>query len=320
MPNINIAYASDNNFAQHLAVSIVSLIKNLHDTTDKLCIYILDGGISLENRKKIQQLEPSNKTSQIKFIPIQSATIFNEFNVFNERYPISIYYRLSLPYLLPEIDKIIYIDCDTVVMSSIKELWEIEMNNVPLLAVEEPFRLNAKRLKLLKLDEDAPYFNSGVLVLDLAWLRTHHCYDDFREIANTFQHQLLYPDQDILNIYFQKLWKPIHPKFNAFFFVLQKKYINAYRSYSPRLIKEAIKTPVIIHFNQTPKPWEYGCLDYRKKTYCRYLKCTDFRKDKIETRRDVEFLIYLKSKIFFYLENHFPFVVNIYQKIDSNKG
>ncbi|MBD3805965.1 glycosyltransferase family 8 protein [Sulfuricurvum sp.] len=315
MNNINIAYASDNNFVQHLAVSIASLIKNHHDITNKLCIYILDGGISLENRKKIQQLEPSNKTTQIRFILIQSANFFNEFNVFNERYPISIYYRLSLPNLLSEVDKIIYLDCDTVVISSIKELWEIETNNAPLLAVEEPFPLNAKRLILLGLDVDAPYFNSGVLVLNLAWMRTHRCYDDFRKIANTFQHRLLYPDQDILNIYFQKLWKPINPKFNAFFFVLQKKYINAYRSYSPILIKEAIKTPVIIHFNQTPKPWEYGCLDYRKKLYYRYLKCTDFWKDKIGTRSDMKFLVYLKNKIFFYLENNFPFVVNIYKKL-----
>lgn len=315
MSNINIAYAADNNFAQHLAVSIASLIKNHHDINSNLCIYILDGGISIENRKKIQQLEALNKTTKLIFIYIEPNS-FGGFNVFNERYPISIYYRLSLPYLLPDTNRIIYLDCDTVVTSDIKELWDIGMNDFPLLAVEEPISLNLSRLPSLGLNENSAYFNSGVLVLDLTWMRTHKCNEKFQEIADKFHHQLRYPDQDILNIYFQKSWKPIAPKFNAFFFVLQKKYINNYKSYSPILIKEAMNYPIIIHFNQTPKPWEYGCIDLRKKLYFQYLTYTDFSDKQFTIINNTKLFIYIKSKIYFFLENNLPFLIKFYEKIN----
>lgn len=70
--------------------------------------------------------------------------------------------RAALPFLFPELDRILSLDCDTIVDKDISELWAVDLNGCYFAAVPEPE---------LSLIMNTPYANSGVMVMDLQLLR-----------------------------------------------------------------------------------------------------------------------------------------------------
>ena len=155
-------------------------------------------------------------------------------------------YRLYLPRLL-EGDKVLYLDCDVVCELDIAELWDAPLGGLALGAVREqgihgwPVAVKRKVALLgLKLDE---YFNSGVLAIDLRWLR-----DNGRDLAAEFAAFQLnhpadpFPDQDFLNWTYQSRCCLLPEKFNRMVSCLE----NA---------TESATQPAILHFSGN-KPWQ----------------------------------------------------------------
>lgn len=117
-----------------------------------------------------------------------------------DRYPQQIYYRLIAPLMLPkDLDRILYLDVDTVVLHSLRGLYEMDFadnlyigctHTRPLLT-----KLNQARLQSEKAQQ---YINTGVLMLNLPLLRQSVDLDEIRTYANAHKHALILPDQDIL--------------------------------------------------------------------------------------------------------------------------
>ena len=132
---MNIAFSSDNNYAPYLSISILSILKKNKDI--EIHFYILDFGIKENNKKIIEDIiKIYNK--KIKFIPISEKDFSN--------FPITIYYissatyaRLNIAEYIPNIDKLIYIDVDTLTNGSLKELWNTDINQHALAACKDFF-------------------------------------------------------------------------------------------------------------------------------------------------------------------------------------
>ena len=138
---INICLSCDDNYTKYAGVVIASILANSNDN-DNLMFYILDGGISKEKKQQISSLT-SIKNCQINFVPIDENMFSDYAKVKTHKYiSIATYYRLKAPSLLPNVDKIIYLDCDVVVNTSLKELYEIDIKDYLLAGVSD----NKKRM------------------------------------------------------------------------------------------------------------------------------------------------------------------------------
>ena len=119
MNKINICVSCDDNYSKYAGVVIASALANASED-DYLSVYVLDGGITQEHKEEILSLK-SIKECDINFVEIDQS-LFDEYAKIKTHSYITIatYYRLKLPTLLPNVDKIIYFDCDMIINSSLK--------------------------------------------------------------------------------------------------------------------------------------------------------------------------------------------------------
>lgn len=178
---INLAFTFDSYMWMIAGVCLYSLCANARGKC-KYCIYcVVDGGVNAAMRQLISDCVP--KPHKIKFIEIRGDEIkhsdyWNRATSFQR----SAMYRLLLPQLLPHLDKIIYIDCDTIIAKDLCELDSIDIGDNLLGAVREfsiaetikqkpELFTHIKQYGIDKLVASARYFNSGVLIMNLKEFR-----------------------------------------------------------------------------------------------------------------------------------------------------
>ena len=116
MNNIAICLSSDNNYVQHLAAAISSVLKHKNDQ-ECVCVYIIDGGISEENKEKLSFFT-KNYACKISYI-LPDMNKLKSCHTFKRDYiSLAAYYRLFIPELIPNEDRIIYMDCDVIARAS----------------------------------------------------------------------------------------------------------------------------------------------------------------------------------------------------------
>lgn len=290
--HISIAFASDDHYAQHMAVSIASLLRNA-SPRGAIDIYILHENLSSGHIEKISQLQALRPETQIEFLKIR-AEDFKGFPLHTGVHSMATYFRLKLPSLLPEVEQILYLDSDIVVCGDIADMWtDFPCNDKLLGAIEEPKSLNAHRLTVLGMKNDSPYFNGGILYLNLKKMRDERFEDKSISYISRYKDVILYQDQDVLNALAEGDWRVLPLRYNSFFFVLEGIYKNDFRIYTAADIAEARKKPFIIHYNQHPKPWTVGCIDPRRGEYFKYLEYTPYKGFKVNQLKSVAPLLKL---------------------------
>ena len=116
----------------------------------------------------------------------------------DERYTIAASYRLLLPDLLPEYDKIIYIDCDVIVRNDLSEIYHQTILKGNYLAAVYEAALDAQIPYLESIGcKPGYYINSGFLIMNLGELRRNKMVPKFLEASKV--ENLQFPDQDVLN-------------------------------------------------------------------------------------------------------------------------
>lgn len=263
--NMHIFFASDNNFVLPLTNAISSILRNASEE-DYHNFYILDKNISLKNKKRINNLKKI-KDFSIEYIKIEDS-LFVDCPLTKECSHISLqtYYRYIIPRLKPELEKILYLDCDILVVDSLKELWNVELGDSYCAVVEELYKGTSQEAERLNIES---YFNAGVLLINNAkWVKeniTECLFNATRELY--VNKNLIWQDQDVLNYVFKDNVKWISPKFNY----QQNCYPNyTYTRYTKTDIDEAESNTGIIHYNTRIKPWDKGYKsNFRIKEYYR---------------------------------------------------
>lgn len=170
---------------------------------------------------------------------------------------VEMWLRCLLPQLLPDCDRVLYLDCDTVALSCLQPLWEVDFNGAALAAVTSPFNRGLRSWpRTLGLPHARAYFNSGVLLLNLKQLRRSGAMEQVLEFGREAPLELRWPDQDALN---RVLWERrlnLHPRWNVMTSLYRAgasdhAYLQAERA-------QALQVPAIVHFEGSAKPWEEG--------------------------------------------------------------
>ena len=257
---INVCLSCDDKYSKYAGVVITSILKNAN-SNDYLNIFILDGGITQENKNKILSLR-SIKQCDINFVQIDES-LFEDFRGITTHTYVSLptYYRLKMPSLLPQIDRIIYFDCDVIVEHSLKDLFNVEMSDYPLAGV-----LDVKK----KMQKTNPtYTNAGILVMDLKNMRKTNLEAKFFEYTKKHSSEIVCGDQEIINQVCKGNIKNIDSKWNV--------QISNFTNRS-----DYTKFPYIVHFIGKNKPWQYASFSYRKDLFYKYLQISPWALNKEE--------------------------------------
>ena len=278
---INIIYASNDGYACHLGASLYSLLDN-NRSIPRLEIYVLSVGMSrrFENRLKAigarfgRQVHMAEMGELRKRFPYEVDT---------RGFDISAMARLFAPEVLPaSVDRALYLDCDTIVRGGIRGLYQTDLKGNLAGMVMEP-TVYEKMRESIGLKRDDPYFNSGVILMDLeAWRREGTLkvlLDFYRERGGN----LFACDQDTLNGALRGRILSLPPKYNFFTNYRYYRYptlagqCRAYGQVGETAFREARKNPVIIHFLGDERPWIAGSRNHYKKLYLGYLARTPWK-------------------------------------------
>ena len=177
------------------------------------------------------------------------------------------YYRLLVGHLLPkDLKRVLYLDCDLLVCDDLQPLWDTDLNGAVVAAVQDPVAdCDIEHKRQLGLQEDATYFNAGVLLIDLSRWRQQEVGREALEFCK--RHPVKYYDQDGLNACVAGDFCQLDLRWNAQCWLFERY------DYVPSLVKRA----VVVHFNGPSKPWQYTCAHPMAYLYLRTLKKTPWR-------------------------------------------
>lgn len=251
--SMKIFFASDDNFVMPLSVAIASILYN-SNKDDSFEFFVMDDNISEQNKQKIIDLK-KKKTFDIEFISVNK-DLFKDCpqSEFCPQITIQTYFRYIIPKLKPNFDKVLYLDCDILVRSSLREFWDTELEDKYCAAVQGlndsyVFKQNASRLGL-----DVT-FNAGVMLINnKKWVEENVCEKLFKNTSILHeQGNLKLQDQDALNYTFQQNVKWVSPRYNY-----QQTYKDFFSReiYSQKDFSEASKNPCIVYYNGNTKPWK----------------------------------------------------------------
>ena len=179
---IHVCYAlEDKNgrYTKFVGTSMTSILENANPKPPPwITFHILhDGTLSDENRDKLNYLI-GRYGQQIKFYNVEVlareelSKIRETFGKRNPAFPIGCFYRFFIPkFLDQDIEKVIYLDADTIINFDINEFWNVELGGKVLGAVAEiDFGIDMQngvpmcRLGAVSAEN---YFNNGVLLINL---------------------------------------------------------------------------------------------------------------------------------------------------------
>lgn len=274
---IEVFYGCNDTYAQHLAVSIHSLLRTARQP---LAITVLDGGITPGNKQLIQEIVTRFAHGSIRFQVVDNA-LFDKYPIC-ERFSVASYYRCVIHELRPELDKALYLDADVVVRSCISELFATDVNGYYAAVVEDFFYVIDQFKQDLGLAADCRYFNSGVMLLNLRMIREEGVFERISPVLEAIKEITLFYDQDVLNVLFVNRVKFVEPSWNVLEIVYRDKGSRIqHRFYEKDFFGRCCRNPKIIHYANRSTLWFDGASEHVHRfwlEYYRYLKGTGFHR------------------------------------------
>lgn len=257
---MNIVYGCDDNFAEIMGVSICSVFENCREISDLTC-YVLETGIGLQNKKMLGSLALQYHRNLV-FVDVQKQEFVLD-GIATDRGSVSQFARLFVSQLLPiSCERILYLDCDTVVRHSLESLYETDFEGNTVCGVMDC--VSREHRKMIGLAPDELYINSGVMLIDLKAWRQNSVDSKISQIIERFHGNIPYADQGLLNLALRGKIKVLHPRFNctqiytAFRFDELLKFRRPSLLPSQEDLMDAVENPSIVHFTTlfcASRPW-----------------------------------------------------------------
>jgi len=248
---MNVLVTLNSNYIKPLKVMLYSLFRN--NQSESFTIYLMHSSLHEQELKDLRQF--------VERLGNQLHVIYIDDHYFKDaptllHYTKEMYYRLlAFKFLPKELDRILYLDPDILVINSIRELYDTELDDY-LYAAAYHDKIGLKEVNKVRLnafDIDA-YYNSGVLLMNLTLQRQLIDENIIYEFVEQNRSKLIMPDQDIMNVLYSKQIKSLD----------ERLYNYDVRFYTYYKIKSGgecdmdyiFKNTVILHFCGKKKPWE----------------------------------------------------------------
>ncbi|WP_051544947.1 glycosyltransferase family 8 protein [Butyrivibrio sp. MC2021] len=258
-----IAYASDDKFVDVMCVSIMSF----NDYNSDAIIFILDCGITQQNKQKIVEL--CSGRNMVLFIDAQNILKGLHYNLNLDRGSIAAYARLFIGRMLPDyVNKVLYLDCDTLIKNSLKELFETDIAPFTIGGIKDAFSVLNKRV--FGIAKGDTFINSGVLLIDVFKWKNEKIEEQIYHLISN-QNKIFQGDQGIINAIFHGKVYELPLKYNVMTYLYDFTYeeMMFYRKpdsyFCKNVVEDATSDPVIVHFStsfKSDRPWNGGALNH----------------------------------------------------------
>ncbi len=237
------------NYLIPAATCILSILQHSDDSDTFHVICLLTDSLSDKDRCELTNID--NKRLVFSFVNLKGRL---EGIYINERYTIAASYRLLLPDLLPEYNKVLYVDCDVIVRNNLAELYrETDLSNNYLAGVfEATLDFQIPHMQTIGC-EAGQYINSGFLIMNLELLRKDNMVTKFLEASK--EEGLEFPDQDVLNQLCKGRILGLPPYYNSIRTFFLPQYKERFLKYYTEGDWNAVQHRGNIHYTGA-KPWE----------------------------------------------------------------
>lgn len=252
---VNVVLASDDKFAMPLAVCLRSLVDTAIDP-DRLDIVVLSLGMRAETKAKVSQsVQPFS--GSLSFVDLTGAEWDRLPEVRGHINSLATYARLLIPRVVPaDWERAIYLDADLMIVEAIEGLWSHDLEGFAIGAIVDlgiptvGSPGGVKSWAKLGLNENAPYMNAGVMLLDLLAMRRNRVCEralEYLENADGIE----WYDQEALNAVTNGEFVELDQSWNVMHYWFKSSYVEM----SSREAAEITARMKIRHFAGRRKPW-----------------------------------------------------------------
>lgn len=301
---------TDDNYAQHCCAMLCSLFENNKEYD--FHIHILTYKLSKGNTDEINRL-CERYHCQCSIYEVDEKRL--EGVKLRKKRPLTkaAYYRILLPEILDEtIEKILYVDCDIIILDRIVDIFGVNIEKYALAACIDACPYSSVHRNQLGLSMTDYAFCSGLMLINLKYWRAQRAVEKLLEFSKKDRNPVFLHDQDSLNYVFKNQWLVLPPRWNRgvmSFFQIQP----GERQFD---FEEYDATPKLIHYaSNFAKPW-YDVSFPERGYYLKYLKLSGFSDIKFLQRTFRQKLVVYKAALVYYANKYLrPFIPNFIELI-----
>ena len=241
---ISIAYAPNDNYVNQTVVSMKSALEH----NEQVEFIIMYSKLSAESMQKLGAVGGSLRL--IKMDESQFADL-----TLSKWVTVQAWFRIKLPDLCKDLDKVLYLDCDTLIRGNLDELFSLDLTDKYLAGVKDVWGVS-KYVKRLGM-KSGVYVNSGMLLFNCDYCRKEHFFDKVVEFAKNNAKIIEFCDQDSINKVVDEYKLVISPKYN----LMDTWWRGGYYEFEGEEETEYLQSkenPVIVHLTGL-KPAFKGC-------------------------------------------------------------
>ncbi len=282
---VPIVFASNERFAPALGVCITSLLDSI-DENRYYDIIVLESDLSEDSKRRLELTCRQFSQVHIRFFKprILIGKRVLQKNP-TDHITIETYYRFLIADILPDYEKVLYLDCDTVILNDVGKLFDTEMHGnilaatldpeIPSLVMGKDPSMKSYLKDVLGFQEGDPYFQAGVLVIDLKEMRSFHSVEQWIKLVGERRYR--FNDQDLLNKecrgrYFalDMRWNTVVDCNHTRMQIIEDGPYSLYDAYT-----QARRDPYIVHYAGFEKPWDAVDSDFAY-LFWHYAKKSEF--------------------------------------------
>jgi lipopolysaccharide biosynthesis glycosyltransferase len=274
---MDIALCFDSKYVMPCIVLITSILKT--NPLENITFHIISSFLSDKDKIALNNTA-LNSYVAIKFYTIEDVHI-NKLPMEKRGSYLSLatYLRLYIPYILPKsISKILYLDCDMIVLGSLNPLWESDISGCPVAAVIDAACDDIRNANRLEYDPRLGYFNAGMLLMNLEYWRNNDVTKHCLSFLTNHPGRCRFHDQDALNHVLAGKWRAVSPAFNCLtpniYTPADEWFIRT--EYKSEMVNARID-PIVLHFSTQSKPWYKMCSSPLKEIWLYYKKQTIYK-------------------------------------------
>jgi len=278
---LTLVFVADEHYAAPLATTLCSALTNLARPSP-VEVFVVHGPMAADTKARLRDVaDRTEHDVAMHFIPVREDAALGRWSLQLESvWTPTTFFRLLIERLIPaRCERVLYLDCDLVVEGDLLALWATDLQGTTVAAAAERAvscpRYGVARWRELDLSPTAPYFNAGLMLIDLTRWRARNygerVLDYLHEHGDTLR---IKGNQEGLNAVLAGDWTMLDPAWNVLNWYYDVRWFDAAR-YGPvpsrrdrrRILREA----KVIHFTTRFKPWRAECDHPRRRRYFHYL-------------------------------------------------
>ena len=280
--SLTLVFVADEHYAAPLAATLYSALVNL-SRPSRVEVFVVHGPMGGDTQARLQDVgDRSEHDVTMHFLPVREDAALGRWSLqIESEWTPTTFFRLLIETLIPPThERVLYLDCDLVVEGDLLELWATDLEGKTVAAAPERSvscpKFGVARWRELGLSPTAPYFNAGLMLIDLDRWRARNygerVLDYLHDHGDTLR---IKGNQEGLNAVLAGDWTMLDPTWNVLNWYYDVRWFDSARHGPvpsrrdrPRILREA----KVIHFTTRFKPWRAECDHPRRRRYFHYLR------------------------------------------------